>query len=305
MILVVGATSMLGSRVVHGLLERGHKVRVLIGRYSHLAVSNQGTAVTIQSLVSAGAKIVWGDPKTETSLTSALSDIDTVITVVNTARQWGIDAIESVDWHGALNLIDAAKNAGVRRFLMATIPADGLDDHERTRRLNEEYEHLLVRSGMTYTIIQPTVFMEYWVGMMVGIPLMTQQAVTLIGRGDRAHNFISEQDVANYFVAMLDHPKANNQTVVVGGPASYSWTEIVHRVRERINVELPIQYAMMGTPISYIPEKVYPLATEFERFENRLDFSDVSKTFGVRPTSLDDYIDQAFGHCRAVIYSTL
>lgn len=293
MILVVGATSLLGSHIVHGLLDNGHKVRVLISRHSPLEIlATQAGTATVPSLIDAGARPVWGDPRSEASLAAVLADVDTVIAVVNTAKRWGFDAIESIDGRDTLNLIDAARKAGVRRFLMAAIPGDGLDNPDHLDPLSGEYELLLQRSGMTYTIVQPTLFMGYWIGMMVGIPLMTQQAVTLIGRGDHAHNFVSEQDVANYFAAMIDHPDAFNQTIAVGGPASHSWTEIVLRVRERAGVDLPIQYAMMGTPISYIPEKAYPLVTEFERFENRRDFSETARTFGVSLTTLDDYIDR-------------
>lgn len=305
MILVVGVTSLLGSRVVQGLLEKGHKVRVLISRQSSLeSLANLGLVTTIQSLIDAGAKPVWGDPKSEASLKAALSGVDTVITTVSAAKHWGADSIESVDWQSVLNLIDSSRNAGVRRFLLASISGLALDNPDHLSQIMGEYEQLLQSSGMTYTIIQPTVFMEYWIGMMVGIPLMTQQAVTLIGRGDHAHNFVSEQDVADYFVAMIDHPQAYNQTVMVGGPASYTWTDVVVRIRNRMGAELPIQYAMMGTPISYLPEKAYPFVTEFERFENHLDITEISKTFGVRPTTLDDYIDRAFGRQTAAIYST-
>lgn len=296
MILVVGVTNTLGSRIVHGLLENGHRVRVLLSRNSfHEGQASLGFVKTIQSLLDAGAKPVWGDLKSKSSLKATLQDIDTVITTVNANKNWGIDSIESVDWQGALNLIDAAQIAGVRRFLVASFPGEVLEQPNHLYRINDEYEQLLQSSGMTYTIVQPTNFMEVWIGMMVGIPLMTQQAVTLIGRGDHAHNFVSEQDVADYFIAMLDHPQAYNQTVMVGGPGSYTWTDIVVRVRDRMGADLPIQYAMMGTPISYLPERAIPLATDFEKFEHFLDISETAKIFGVRPTTLDEFIDQTFG----------
>lgn len=299
MILVVGVTNTLGSRIVHGLLDSGHRVRVLVSRNSlHEGQASLGFVKTIQSLLDAGAKPVWGDLDSRTSLEAALQDIDTVITTVNANKSWGLDSIESVDWQGTLNLIDAAQNAGVRRFLVASFPGEVLERPNHLYRINDEYEQLLQSSGMTYTIVQPTNFMEVWIGMMVGIPLMTQQAVTLIGRGDHAHNFVSEQDVADYFLAMLDHPQAFNQTVKVGGPASYTWTDIVVRVRDRMGADLPIQYAMMDTPISYLPERAIPLVTDFERFEHHLDISETAKIYGVRPTTLDEFIDQTFGHTR-------
>lgn len=306
MILVVGATNTLGSRIVHGLLQEGHRVRVLVSRTSfHEGQASHGFVKTIQSLLDAGAKPVWGDLKSKKSLAAALQDVDTVITAVNANKSWGFDSVESVDWQDALTLIDAAQYAGVRRFLLASIPGEVLEQTSQLFRINDEYEQLLQSSGMTYTIIQPTNFMEVWIGMMIGIPLMTQQAVTLIGRGDHAHNFVSEQDVADYFLAMIDHPQAYNQMVKIGGPASYTWTDIVVRVRDRMGADLPIQYAMMGTPISYIPERAVALVTEFERFEHFLDISETAKTFGVRPTTLDEFIDQTFGRVAVDLFQAV
>lgn len=298
MVLVVGATGQLCSRIVHGLLGKGHRVRALVTHASAAeSVAGHGPMTTIQSLIQAGAKPIWGDLKNRTSLRAAVSGVDTVIAATNPMKFWGKDSIQSTDWDGTWNLIDESRLAGVRRFLLATIPAVAANHSgqaTQTSQIVEEYEQLLKASGMTYTIVQPTILMEPWIGMMIGIPLMTQQTVTLIGRGDHAHNFVSEQDVADYFVAMVNHPDAFNQRVVVGGPASYTWTEIVNQVRQWLGADLPIQYAMTGTPIPYLPDGANSLASHLERFEDHLDITQTAATFGVRPTTLVEYIERTY-----------
>lgn len=295
MILVVGVSSLWGSSVVHKLLKKGYPVRVLVSRRSlQNGSAGQRLVSTIRSLVAAGARPVWGDLHSVASLRSALTDVRTVITTVNATMNWGVDSIETADYRNTVNLIDAAQAAGVRRFLLAAMPGASGNGADRTAPVIAEYEQILKRSGMTYTIVQPTNLMETWIDMMVGIPLMTRQAVMLIGRGDHAHNFISEQDVADYISAMIEHPQAYNRSIVVGGPESCTWTEIVSRVRSRMGAELPIQYAMMGTPITYLPETVNALVSEFERYEYHLDISQTARTFGVRPTTIDEYIDRTF-----------
>jgi len=288
-------------------------VRVLVGRHAlREGLAGQRLVSTIQSLVQAGAQPVWGELNHAASLRAALADVRTVIMTADAGSpddgssdipmsDIGMSDIGMPDRptsdagrRNTLGLIDAAQSAGARRFLLASPAADAYVRPDRLMSVNDEYEAALRRSGMNYTIVQPTNLMETWIGLMVGIPLMTGQAVTLIGRGDHAHNFISERDVAGYFIAMVDHPDAYNQTMMVGGPESCTWTEIVNRMRDRMGADLPIQYAMMGTPITYLPEQVNALVSEFERFEHYLDISETARTFGVRPTTLDEYIDRTF-----------
>jgi len=77
-------------------------------------------------------------------------------------------------------------------------------------------------SGMGYTILAPNAFMEVWAGMVVGMPLMAGQPVTLVGECRRLHSFISQGDVAAFAVASVGHPAAMNQSLYLGGPEPYA-----------------------------------------------------------------------------------
>jgi NADH dehydrogenase len=295
MILVVGATGSLGGRITRGLLEQGKDVRVFVRHNSPSEeLAKQGRANTAQSLIDAGAQPAWGDLKDRASLDAAVAGVDTVITTATTTQRGGEDTLEAVDRRGMLDLIDAAAAAGVKRFIYTSVQGATPDHPLPLFQIKAACEAALMESGMTYTIVQPSIFMEIWIGMMVGLPLMIQQTVTLVGQGDHAHNFISEQDVADYMIAMIDNPEAYNQAVMIGGPASYTWTEIVHRVGERMGAALPLQYVPMGTAIAYLPEEVNTLATAFEMYEDQLDIAETAATYGVRPTTLDEYIDRTF-----------
>lgn len=295
MILVVGATGSLGGRITRGLLDQGKEVRVLVRHNSPSEeLAKQGRANTAQSLIDAGAQPVWGDLKDRASLDAAVAGVDTVITTANSVKRGGEDTLETVDLKGTLNLIEAAKQAGIKRFLYASVQGASPEHPVPLFQYKAACERALMESGMTYTIVQPSIFMEIWIGMMVGLPLMIQQTITLVGQGDHAHNFMSEQDVADYMIAMIDNPAAYDQAVMLGGPASYTWTEIVQRVGERMGAELPLQYVPLGTAIAYLPEEPNTLAMAMETYEDYLDISEQAATFGVRPTTLDDYIDRTF-----------
>ena len=50
-------------------------------------------------------------------------------------------------------------------------------------------EERLIASGMNYTILKPGMFMEVWIGAVVGIPFRSGLPVTLVGHGNRRHIF--------------------------------------------------------------------------------------------------------------------
>ena len=69
MILVVGATGLVGGMVTRQLLEQGKAVRILVREDSPSAeMAAQGMATTAQSLIEAGAEPVSGDLRDEASL---------------------------------------------------------------------------------------------------------------------------------------------------------------------------------------------------------------------------------------------
>jgi uncharacterized protein YbjT (DUF2867 family) len=295
MILVVGATGSLGGRITRGLLAKGEEVTVFVRHNSPSEeLAKQGRANTVQSLLDAGAQPAWGDLKDRGSIASAVRGVDTVIVTATTTQRWGEDNLEAVDRKGMLDLFEEARRAGVRRFLYTSVQGAGPDHPLELFRIKGECERAIKASGMTYTILQPSVFMEIWIGLMVGLPLMTGQTITMIGQGDHAHNFMSEADVADYMIAMIDHPAAFNQSVMVGGPESYTWTQIVDRVGERMGNELPRQYMPMGSVIFYLPEEANTLANGMETYEDFLDIEETAALYGVTPTTLDLYIDRTF-----------
>lgn len=295
MILVVGATGSLGGRITRGLLAKGREVKIFVRHNSPSEeLAKQGRANTVQSLLDAGAKPAWGDLKDRASIAAAVEGVDTVIVTATTTQRGGEDNLQSVDRQGMLDLIEEARQAGVRRFLYTSVQGAGPDHPLELFRIKDECERAIKESDMTFTILQPSIFMEIWIGLMVGLPLMTNQTITLIGQGDHAHNFISEADVAEYMIAMIDNPAAFNQSVMVGGPASYSWTQIVDRMGDRMGAELPRQYMPMGSVISYLPEEANNLANGFETYEDFLDVEETAALYGVNPTTLDQYIDRTF-----------
>lgn len=296
MILVVGATGSLGGRITRGLREQGKAVRILARRNSPSEeLAKQGRANTVGSLIEAGCDVVYGDLKDPASLDAACRGAETVITTATATQRWGEDTIETVDLHGTLALIRAATGAGVQRFMYTSVLGASRESPNPLFRIKAACEAELEKSGMAYTILQPSVFMEIWIGMVVGLPLMAGQPVTLIGKGDHHQNFISEADVAAFALAALDRPGALNQRLLLGGPDSYTWTEVVNHASKAIGSEVPICYVPPGSTVSFLPPGVSDLFSSMEFFETYIDMRETAPAYGVTLTTLEEFSQRAFG----------
>lgn len=281
MILVVGATGNVGGAIAQVLLAQGRPVRVLVRPGSNY-----------QGLVEAGAEAVTGDLKDRASLDAACRGIETVVTTANSAQRGGEDNVQTVDLEGTRNLIDAAKAAGVKHFIYTSaLIADpnSPNDFVRAKGQSEEY---LQQSGMDWTILAPNAFMEAWAAMVVGMPAMSGQPVTLVGEGLRKHSFVSARDVVAYAVTAVDNPAARNQKIIIGGPEPLSWREVVTVYERALGREVPVRFVAPGEPVPGLLPDMIPLLIALEMFDSPVDMTETARIYGVRPTSLEEVVRQ-------------
>jgi uncharacterized protein YbjT (DUF2867 family) len=292
MILVAGATGTLGGQIVRKLLAQGKAVRILVREPSPSTdMAPMGMATSAESLVAAGAEMVTGDLTDRASLDTACTGVETVVTTAAATKRDG--NIEAVDLNGTLNLIDAAAQAGVNHFIYTSAYGSALGHPVPLFHIKATCEKVLVESGMTWTVLQPSIFPEIWAGMVVGIPLQAGQPVTLVGQGSHKHSYISEADVAAFAVAAVDNPLAHNKRLQIGGP-SYSWTEVVTMAGEALGQALPVNYMPPGSDVPLLAPTVSGLLNAFETYEDAIDMGDVPAQFGVELTPLPTVLQQMF-----------
>ena len=232
MILVVGATGLLGGEICRVLTQRGNPVRALVR-----GTSNPDRVAHLKGV---GAEQVRGDLKDRPSLDAACRGASAVISTASStvSRQEG-DSIESVDRQGQLSLIDAAAAAGVKQFIMISFPSIETDcPLQSAKRAVEERLQL---SGMTYTILRPTFFTEVWLSPALGFdaPNATAQ---IYGGGQNQISWISFQDVAQFAVSALDNPRAKNAVVELGGPEALSPLDVVRLAEQVTRKRFAVQH---------------------------------------------------------------
>lgn len=279
MILVVGATGQLGGLIAQTLLDEGFHVRVLVRERS-----------AYDAIVSAGAEPVTGDLKEPPSLLAACAGIDTVVTTANSSARGGSDTVDSVDRLGNRNLIEAAVDAGVRRFVFVSNLGASPDSPIAFMAAKGETEQLLRSSGMFWTIVQPNLFMDKLPVMVVGVPALTGQAVTLVGEGRRVHSLVAMRDVAQYVLAVVKRPDQDGQLLVIGGPEPVSWRDVVTAFELELGLRIPVQTVPPGQPVPGLPDLLSGFLALLETYDSRLDATELNTRYGVVPTTLQAWV---------------
>jgi NADH dehydrogenase len=216
-ILVVGATGFLGMEICRQLTASHKNVFGLVRK----------TAVEEKTIVLKqwGVQLVEGDLKDRASIKKALQGIDTVISTASStfSRQDG-DSIQTVDNEGQSNLVDEAKAAGVKQFIFVSFSFMPIDFPLQTAK--QRAEKKLMASGMIYSIIKPSFFIEAWLSPAIGFDFPNAKA-TIYGEGKNKVSWIAITDVAQFTVAAVDSPAAKNKTIEIGGPEALSPLEVV------------------------------------------------------------------------------
>jgi uncharacterized protein YbjT (DUF2867 family) len=224
MILIAGVTGFLGGEISRRLVASGESVRGLVRATSDPTV--------VARLRQSGVEPVLGDLRDRDSLDAACRGVRTVLSTVTTtrSRQPG-DSIEATDEAGQVALVDAARQAGVERFAFVSYSAN-LDDDGPLTRAKRTVERRLRESGMSYTILRPSYFMEVWLSPHLGFDFVNRKA-TVYGAGQRRISFISLGDVAEFGVRAVRTPEVVEPTIELGGPDAISPLEAV-RVFEEV-----------------------------------------------------------------------
>ena len=225
MILVIGATGRLGSEICRRLTAAGKPVRALVR-----ATSDQAK---VDALKSHGVELAQGNLRDRASLDAACRGVEAVISTVS-AMPASYDPvgnnIQNVDIEGVSSLIAAARAAGVGRFVYTSFTG-GIDLDFPLRNAKRTVEGRLKESGLTYTILRPSYFMESWLGPMVGFDYPNAKA-QIYGQGENPISWISVGDVAQFAAESLDNPAARNATLELGGPEALSPRQVVHIFEE-------------------------------------------------------------------------
>ncbi len=283
-VLVAGATGYLGSEICRQLIAKNRKVRGLVRATSD---SNK-----VAHLKESGVETIEGDLKDKGSLEDALHGVSAIISTVSStlSRQEG-DSIQTVDDEGQNNLVDAAISAGVSQFIYVSFCAMGECPLQTAKRKVEKH---LAESGLNYTILQPTYFMEVWLSPVLGFDYPNAKA-SIYGEGKNKVSWIAITDVASFGVASLDNPSAKNRIIELGGPDALSPLEVVNIFEATKGKKFELQYVPEEAIKAQRDGAQDPLSESFATLTlgvvngSEIDIKNMLGIFPFKLTSVIDY----------------
>lgn len=251
MILVVGATGLLGTRVCERLRAEGQRVRALVRRTSD--------PDKVNGLRSLGCELAIGDLKAPPQIEAACKGITAVISTASStlSRQPG-DSIESVDLQGQLALVNAARTAGVRRFIYASFRDDPTLQYPLTKA-KRSVERAI--ADLDFTSIQASWFMEVWLSPALGFDYVHGK-VRVYGSGSKPISWVSYRDVAEFCIAPVLRSVRSRSVLAVGGPEALTPLEVVKIFEEESGRQFEVET---------IPEE--KLRVQFDSASNSLEKS--------------------------------
>jgi NADH dehydrogenase len=237
MILVTGATGFVGGHVVAALRRVGKQVRCL--------VRDLRTAAKPEL---AGCELAEGDMTEPRSLPSAVDGVECVVHLV-AIRQGKPEQFERIMSRGTRDLVVAAQEAGVRRFVLMS----ALGVAERTKELVPYYhakwemEQAVEASSIPSVIFRPSFVFAADGGILPTFRKLAKLApvTPIVGSGTQRLQPIWADDVAAYFVRAVDGV-GTGVTFELGGPDVVSWNELWERLKTALGVRRPSVHVPMG-----------------------------------------------------------
>jgi NADH dehydrogenase len=258
-----------------------------------------------RKLAGLGFELVEGDMASPESLRRALEGQDAVIHLV-AIRQGPREQFERIMEQGTRDLVEAAKAAGVRRFVLMS----ALGTSEATKELVPYFhakwtmEQTVAGSGLEYVTFRPSFVFGSDGGILPTFKKLAKltPVTPITGSGEQRIQPIWADDVAAYFSAAVDKPEAVNRTFDLGGPDVVTWNELWDRLKRALGLRRPSVHVPMALmrANALVTERLpgnIPLTRDLlkmlESGDNIVSNDDAVDTFRIPLVPLDEQLRRA------------
>ena len=241
-VLVTGGTGFVGREVVRRLRETRDSVRVL--------ARNPDSEEARQLVSQHQVEVHAGDVVSAASLAGSMKGIDAAIHLVGIISEVGQSTFENIHTRGTENMVRAAQQARVKRFVhmsaLGTRP-NATSRYHQTKWVAEEFVR---QSGLDFTIFRPSLIFgphDEFVNLFAKMSRFSP-VLPVMGKGKAHFQPVSVQVVANAFVCALEEPRAIGHTFDLCGPDTLTLPEILEEIltvtkRKRLKVRIPLPLA--------------------------------------------------------------
>jgi len=154
-VVVLGGHGKIGLRLLRLLAEGGHRARGIVRKTEQEA-----------DLVEVGAEAIVLDVENRDIAPEHLDGADAVVFAAGAGPGSGPERKRTVDYGGAVKLIEAAKANGISRYVMVSAMGAGSEPGQWPEQMRPYYEakadadRELAASGLAYTIVRPGILSD-------------------------------------------------------------------------------------------------------------------------------------------------
>jgi NADH dehydrogenase len=289
MILLTGATGLVGGELLPLLLDKGEKVRTLVREPRRLG----GARVEVQ--IALGNLEGLRDPH---MARQALRGVKTVIHLAATIRDQPSGTIGELNGLATVRLLRAAEQSGVERFVFFS--ALNATPFQRTRffRAKALAEEAVSESPLDTTVFAPSIVYgpdDAFVRMQRRLALFP--VLPISGSGEARYQPIAAAEVARSVMAALENGGSRYE---LAGPETLSYEQIARLIastsgRERpvVHVPLPVVRRSLLTMRKFFGPAVFATWEEAELMEVPMTTprgSEDAKRLGVEPRRMAEVL---------------
>lgn len=292
-ILVTGGTGFVGPKIVHRLRAEERPVRCLVR-----------DADRAKDLAAWGCELMQGDVTDPDSLRRAVAGCEVVVHLV-AIMQGKPEQFERVMVQGLKNVVGAAQQTGVRRFVLMS----ALGTSEQTKDLTPYFrakwrmEQAVKDSGLEHVIFRPSFVFGQDGGALKTFSRVVRLSpvIPVFGAGDQRIQPIWIENVAEYYAAAIDRPDAANRTFELGGPDVVTYEELYDRIKRTLGKRRPklhVPFGVMRVNAAILealpgPSPITRDQLKMIAIDNVISNDDARKTFQVDLLPLDEQLRRA------------
>ena len=282
--LVTGAAGLVGSHTCRELARCGWTVRALV----------RSPTKADRRLAGVPVHIVLGDLRSSDTVRAAVRGVDAVVHLAAIAIEKRGESYEDVNAAATIALLDAARTAGVRRFVHVSQNGASSTSPYRFLRSKGAAQDAVVASDLDWTVLRPSVIVgpeDEFVTVLARLVRLSPLVYPVPGGGTAKFQPVAVDDVARVIARSLERADAVRQTYPMGGPAALTLRQMIERVllamhAQRVLVPVPV---VLLHPVIAAAQRVLPhppvttSLLELLAVDNTVGDMRVWTTFGLVP----------------------
>lgn len=208
MILLIGATDFIGRAAARRLRELRFRVRALVP-----------PEVDVSALASLGVDVARGDSREAAALSPALSGVTAVLSAASAMRERRGASFEDVHVLAVRRLVEAARDAGVKRIIHLSTLGARADASTRYARTAFQGEEIVRGSGIDYLVLRLALVVgpEDAFSSRLAAIARRRSFVPLVGGGRARLQPVPVDQVVEAIVYGILQDRFRDQTIDVGG----------------------------------------------------------------------------------------